>query len=146
MRKSLIPLAVLVLSSCSDATAPAEQISALGVARQRWASQHYTDYSFTIQQSCFCANVHPVRATVTRDTVRSAIDLVTNQAVDPAYVMTINGLFAFIQNGLEKHADKMTASYDQVLGFPSTIVYDFSFSVADDEGSISVRDVTPALR
>jgi hypothetical protein len=143
MRKFLAPLVLLLLSGCSESTAPADQIASFGVARQRWASRHYTDYAFTFQQTCFCVNVHPIRATVERDTVRSAIDLITNQPVDPSLVMSINGLFTFIQNGLEQHADKLVASYDQVLGYPSTIEYDFRFSIADDEGSISVRDVTP---
>jgi hypothetical protein len=122
---------------------PGQKVVDLGVARARWASRGYRDYSFTITSLCFCTNVHPVRAVVVRDSVTTAVDLVTNQPVDPRLVRTVDQLFAFIESGISRPAATLEVTYDAQLGYPITINFDGSVNVADDEITYNVRDVVP---
>jgi hypothetical protein len=144
MKRILLLISAMVLAGCSDALGPGHSLTDLGVARQRWRTRGYDAYTYTIRTSCFCANVHPTRVIVSRDTVRSAVDLVTNQAIDPRWVMTIDQLFEFIQQGINKPAQMLEVSYDQRLGYPISINYDGAAGIADDELFIEVRDVGPA--
>ena len=143
MRRLFAGLALLLATSCSDSTAPGQKITELGVARTRWASRGYRDYSFTFTALCFCANVHPIRAVVVRDSVTTAVDLVTNQPVDARLVQTVDQLFAFIQDRIGKPVAKLDVTYDAQLGYPITIEYDGAANAADDEVTYNVRDVVP---
>lgn len=142
MRRLLLIGLALTLAACSDALGPngASTVN-LASAKARWLSHGLTDYQITMTQSCFCANVHPLRLTILSDTVRTATDLVTGQAIDPRLGMTVPQLFDFVATGIAKPAAKLDVGYDAVYGFPYEIDYDFSVQVADDEGSISVRDL-----
>ena len=142
MRRLLTIGLALTLSACSDALGPNGGSTVnLASAKARWLSHGLTDYQITVTQSCFCANIHPLRLTVLSDTVRTATDLVTGQSVDPRLAMGVTQLFDFIANGIAKPAAKLDVGYDAVYGFPYEIDYDLSEQVADDEGAITVRDL-----
>ncbi len=141
MRGIVAGLALLLATSCSDSVAPGQKITDLGTARARWAVRGFRDYSFTFSAACFCANVHPIRAVVVRDSVTTAVDLVTNQPVDPRLVRTVDQLFAFIQDGIAKPAARLDVTYDAQLGYPITISYDGAANIADDEVTYNLRDV-----
>lgn len=143
MRRLLAGLVLLLATSCGDSLVPGQKIVDLGTARTRWASRGYRDYSFTITSLCFCANVHPIRAVVVGDSVTTAVDLITNQPVDPRLVRTVDQLFAFIQDGIARPAAKLEVTYDAQLGYPITINYDGAINAADDEVTYNVRDVVP---
>jgi hypothetical protein len=141
MRRLLAGLALLAATSCSDSVVPGQKITDLGTARARWGARGFRDYSFTFSAACFCANVHPIRAIVVHDSVTTAVDLVTNQPVDPRFVSTIDRLFTFIEQGIAKPAAVLDVTYDAQLGYPITIRYDGSANIADDEVTYTVRDV-----
>jgi hypothetical protein len=138
----LAGLALLVASiSCSDATGPWHQITELAAARQRWRTQNLHSYAFTIQRSCFCANVHPLYVLVLSDTVAGAFDLETGEWVDRRFGETVEGLFTFIQNATERPAQLIRAEYDDAKGFPTEIDYDGAAQIADDELFARISDV-----
>ena len=90
--------------SCSDATGPGHQPSDLEAARQLWRAQNLHTYAFTVQRSCFCANVHPLYVFVLSDTVAGVLDLQTGEAVDRQLGETVEDLFTFVQNAIDGHA------------------------------------------
>ena len=140
----LAGLALLAVAiSCSDATGPAHQPTDLEAARQRWQAQDLHTYAFTIQRSCFCANVHPLYVLVLSDTVAGVLDLQTGEAVDRQLGETVDGLFTFVQNAIDHHAQLIRADYDDAKGFPTEIDYDGEAQVADDEIFYRVSDVHP---
>jgi hypothetical protein len=136
-------LALLVVAtSCSDAIGPRPP-SDLEAARQRWQAQNLHTYAFTIQRSCFCANVHPLYVLVLSDTVAGVLDLETADTVDRQLGETIEGLFNFVQNAIDGHAQMIRAECDAAKGFPTEIDYDGQAQIADDEISYRVSDVHP---
>jgi hypothetical protein len=137
-------LALLVVAtSCSDAIGPRRQATDLEAARERWHAQNLHTYAFTIQRSCFCANVHPLYVAVLSDTVAGVLDLETGEAVDRQLGETVDGLFTFIQNAIDRPAELIRAQYDAAKGFPTEIDYDGAARIADDELSYHVSDVHP---
>jgi len=138
----LAGLALLVVGiSCSDAIGPAHQATDLEAARQQWRAQNLHTYAFTIQRSCFCANIHPLYVLVLSDTVAGVFDLETSEWVDRKLGETVEGLFTFIQNATDRPAHLIRAEYDSVKGFPTEIDYDGAAQIADDEVFYRVSDV-----
>lgn len=115
----------------------------LELARQRWRAQDLHTYAFTLQRSCFCLNVNPLYVIVISDTVAGVIDLTTGNALDRQFGTTIDGLFSFISNAIDKPAYLIRAEYDVTKGHPTTIDYDGDAQIADDEIFFHISDVHP---
>ena len=140
----LAGLALLVVAmSCSDAVGPGHGVTDLAAARQRWRAQNLHTYAFTIQRSCFCANIHPLYVLVLSDTVAGVLDFETGEWVDRQLGETVEGLFTFIQNAIDRPAQVIRAEYDNAKGFPTEIDYDGAAQIADDEIFYRVSDVHP---
>lgn len=129
--------------SCGDAVGPHRGTADLDAARQRWHAQDLHTYAFTLQRSCFCVNVHPLFVVVLSDTVAGVLDLETAATVDRGLGETVDGLFAFIQDAIDRKAERIDAKYDAAKGFPTEIDYDGSATIADDEISFRASDVHP---
>ena len=144
-RMRIAARALLVLSmSCRDALSPEQRrASELESAHRRWQAQNLHSYAYTIQSSCFCANVDPLYIVVVSDTVAGVFDLKTGTFLEPKWGSTVDVLFTFIQNAIDHHAYLIRAEYDAAKGFPTTIDYDGSAEFVDDEISIRVSDVHP---
>src|SRR5262249_35625295 len=108
-----------------------------------WRAQNLHTYAFTLQRGCFCANLHPLFVVVLSDTVAGVLDLETFESVDPHLGQTVDDLFDFIQNAIDRPAQLIRAEYDPLTGFPTTIDYDGAAQIADDEISFRVSDVHP---
>ena len=140
----LAGLALIVgAASCSDAVGPGRETTDLEAARQRWRAQQLHTYAFTVQRSCFCANVHSLSVLVMSDTVSGVLDLETGSTVDRGLGETVEDLFTFIQDAIDRSAQRIDAKYDPAKGFPTEIDYDGSATIADDEVSYRVSDVHP---
>jgi hypothetical protein len=143
MRLRALALALFPLAAgCSDVLSPGSGLTELAAARQRWNGQNLQSYSFTLQRSCFCVNVQPLRVTVIGDAVVSVVDPATNKPVDLRSGETIDGLFRFIENAIATKAAVLEVRYDAVAGFPTHINFDGSFRVADDELTYTASNVT----
>ena len=140
----LAGLAALAIAiSCGDATGPGHQPTDLEAARQLWRAQNLHTYAFTIQRTCFCANVHPLYVFVLSDTVAGVLDLETGATADRQLGETVEDLFTFVQSAIDRHAQVIRAEYDAAKGFPTEIDYDGEAQLADDEVTVRVSDVHP---
>jgi uncharacterized protein DUF6174 len=142
LRLAGVTLLVFAIS-CDDAMGPGRNVTDLESARQRWRAQDLHTYAFTMQRSCFCVNTRPLFVVVLSDTVAGVVDLQTGQSVDRQLGETVDGLFTFIQNAIERHAQKIQATYDPAKGFPTEIDYDGAAQIADDEIFFRISDVHP---
>jgi hypothetical protein len=141
----LAGLALFLLAiACSDATGPERpQIRDFETAHQRWQAQNLHTYAFTLQRSCFCANVHPLYVLVLNDGVAGVFDLETGTFVDSNLGETIEDLFSFVHNAIDGHARLIRTEYDAARGFPTAIDYDGAAQIADDEIFYHISDVHP---
>lgn len=62
---------------------------------------------------------------------------------DPFMPVTVDGLFAAIDDAIERDAARIDARYDPQLGYPLEIAIDFSERIADEEVSYFASDLTP---
>lgn len=142
----LVAGSLAALASCGGGDSPLEPgRSDLAIARAKWVAQRPQPYAYTVRKLCFCAITGQVRVYVQGDTVVGAVALDDGgQPIDKRYVESIEGLFDFIDRAITNHAAVVRATYDPVLGYPTSIVYDGAANVADDEVSYTLTDVKPA--
>lgn len=128
--------------ACTDAVGPI-QYRDLETARQRWQAQNLHTYAFTVKRECFCANVDRLYVLVVGDSVAGVFDLDTGQQAALRLGTTVDALFTFVQQAIDRHVDVIDAQYDAVKGYPIEIRYDGSVQGADDELLVHVSDVHP---
>ena len=146
--RRLFSAALLALAAaCSDAAGPLTKATGpaadLQSARQRWKAQDLHTYAFLLQRSCFCGNTHPLFVAVVNDKVAGVLDFQTTESVDPSLGQTVEDLFTFVQNAIDRPARLIRANYDEAKGFPTEIDYDGAAQIADDEIFYKVSDVHP---
>lgn len=140
---STLALAAITFSSaaCTVITGPdgrwgLEQ-SDLTRARRTWSSNFIDDYEYVVRRDCFCSlGGVSVRVTVQNDRVvaREIEGTATPVPSSLAYLYpTIDGLFAIVQDAIDRRADRIDATYDFDYGFPSDLYIDYDRRIADDE-------------
>lgn len=132
-------------SACTSTPSPEEQ--QLESALATWSDHSSYDYSFTWRQSCECSpdTVRPIRITVHNDAITSAVYVDTQLPVDPTvgnHLLTIDGVFARIQDAIAGGAYAVSVLYDANVGHPTSVGIDYDAALADEEFSLVISDVT----
>ncbi len=140
------PLALLLMliaiagTSCRglDDDSGGEQ-QRLDANRARWRDQHVDSYTYVLTRICFCADANRPASVVVRNGQRiSVTDVASGQPVvaglAPLY-LTVDELFDFIANAIDRKAAKIDVQYDATLGYPTSIAIDYSVNIADEEMS-----------
>jgi hypothetical protein len=142
---------VTVLAASASACARSADEADLEAARARWEREGLQHYQFVSRQTCFCESnlSRPINITVE-----------TNQIVTARYVddqmpvadvvfrlqLTIDGAFNLIQDAIEQDAASLAVSYDEELGYPTSIIVDYNKRTADDERSLYVTELAAVVR
>lgn len=145
MKRMTLPFVLglaIFVTACDDDTGEA----ALEAARARWERNQpsHDVYQFTTGAICFCSDTSDVRISVRHGVVEGAVHVADHTPVDEAQrsqLETIDDLFDTIEE-LRQTADKVTASYDPTLGYPTIIKINFAGESSEDYGSIHVGDLT----
>ena len=156
MARSLcLAAGALLMMGCSSAASTnghteAEPASpqTLEDARALWQEQGVEDYSVTVQMTCYCPPdvVQPLQMQVRDEKVVSADGSqqpLENLNEDDLRRMTIESLFRFIEDALDREAHVLEVSYDAHYGFPVRIKYDGHEMIADDERQYRLTDFKP---
>ncbi|GAB4568491.1 MAG: hypothetical protein Tsb0020_22010 [Haliangiales bacterium] len=136
----------------ADAAAPADADSKLDAApRQQpleaaqalWDAAALSRYQFTYQRSCLCLPeyTNPTLIEVENGTITSAFDQVAMVDRAPENYHSVEQLFEVIQDAIDQDADEITVSYDGSQGFPTDVFIDYSLGTADEEFSVTVKDL-----
>ena len=122
----------------------------LAEARTRWAGNGPAGYDYTFTRGCFCPEefVGPYQVSVRQGEIVTAsfrgTDLFEIGVLEigryDEIVKTVDGLFDEIERAI-READAVTAEYDPVLGFPTTVSIDWILNAADDEVSYAIADL-----
>ena len=120
-------------------------------SHNKWAAKNLKDYQYTFNWACFCPPEHnkPVVVTV-RNGVVSAVKYADGSgAVDKtkyASYKTIEGLFEFLQDAINRNAYRIEVSYDATLGFPTLASIDYDQRVSDEEMSFKAGSLVAEVR
>lgn len=145
MNRSTLSILVLVLIACS--AVPSSEIDR---NRNTWTGQKISHYQFILQIGCFCAFMDqmPLTVEVKDGQIISLTDAQGMQVLDtdPSYPLfsqyaTIENLFVELENGLKGGADLVNVTYDETLGYPAEIYFDYIEAAVDDELSVTVSDL-----
>ena len=144
LRRTLVLCSIVGSCLVSGAVAGSDSAQAqqqqLNDSQKKWESKNIRDYQYTFNWGCFCPPEHnkPVIISV-RNGVLASVKYADNSApVDKSNYSryrTIEGLFEFIQDAINKKAYKMEISYDDKLGYPTFASIDYSQLLMDEEMS-----------
>lgn len=116
--------------------------------REKWKSHGISNYEIEMQKICYCVP-EVVRMMVFEvgdekvETVRYAD---TGEDVDPQHYgdfNTIEGMFTFVEQALEKNPADLSIAYDEKYGYIKELSVDFKENLADDEISIIASNMRP---
>jgi hypothetical protein len=130
------------MAGAAHADTPRQEFT---TALQKWQAAGIHDYSFTLNQSCFCFGVQPVRITVKNDTVQSARNVEDGAPVAAqvfAKLPSMDGVFQKIAEGYTKPADHIKLTLNQNYGFPEHVYIDYVAMIADEELIYTITEFT----
>lgn len=116
--------------------------------RRLWEQQGSSSYVYVVQRQCFCALRGPVRITVTDGTVASRVYQGSGEPVGSesgALFPAVEGLFAFIEDALERDPADVSVTYDTATGVPLAVFVDYARNVSDEEVGYAVLEAPEPL-
>jgi hypothetical protein len=126
----------LAAAGCDSPVSPSGPEGDLEAARRKWARQVILNYRFTVNALCFCIQRGPLAVTVEQGRVTSLTDPVTGAVrpyPHPAMPLTVDDLFATIEQAMRDGADEVAVRYHPQLGYPEEIAIDYIEHAIDDE-------------
>ena len=132
----------VLLAGCTSLFDP--DGSELDENMDRWANSGIEDYRFRFQRLCFCVSVDPVEIDVIDGQIVSITLIETGEPPHPDLVdtyLTIDGLFAEIQDAMDRNAFSLSVSYHETLGYPTSIDIDYQANAIDEEMSYRASEL-----
>ena len=111
---------------------------------QKWKNQKIVDYEFTLTVNCFCTiETRGPHAIVVKGGKIQSVNGENYDSVKHYAAKTIDQLFELISVNLERKPFSKTLEYDTKYHFPSSIYFDISQMIADEEIGYTVSDFKP---
>jgi hypothetical protein len=150
----MAPVLLLVaLASCKLGDTDAFQVQKLNESRARWNSKNVDSYSYVLELECFCApasELEPILVTVQDGAVVSLQYWDENPAQRtpaPASIFgeydTVEELFDFVADAIDRNADVLQVGYDAEYGFPNVVNVDYTAG-GSEQKLFFVTQFTPA--
>ena len=122
----------------------------LAIQRARWTAQHIKDYQLTLSRSCFCApeGAGLVVLTVLDGQAVEWLYFLSGDPVDAAWqpvFPTVDGMFDFLEEAIDRGADAIDVTFDPVLGLPTSLHVDYRAGLADEEIGYELEKLVPIL-
>jgi hypothetical protein len=83
---------------------------------------------------------------VIRGSIASVVDVETGEPLDKSRYRTIDGLFDFLHEAIDRPAASIRSAFDPNLGYPSAAQVDYVAAIADEEMAFRVLAVSPLRR
>lgn len=122
--------------------------SEVQINREKWMSHGISDYEIEMQKICYCVPevVRMMVFEVGDNKVEEVRYADTGEEVDPQHYgdfNTIEGMFTFVEQALQKNPADLSISYDEKYGYIKELSVDFKENLADDEISIIASNMRP---
>ena len=150
-------IAVLAIACNSDGGSsentvtpvPVENSAAtlLEESRSLWESLDLADYDFVTNWQCFCLREYTASVELSvRDgeitTGEYLPESGLTSTVDPTRYETVDGLFEFIADAIERDAHSIQVTYHPEQGYPESAFIDYNEMMADEERGFNVTTVS----
>lgn len=131
-----VPVLLLAaLGGCLGDSGDAFQRDKLTAARTLWDSKNVSSYTYILELQCFCApatQLSPVLVTVKNGAVTSLQywdEDPADRTPAPASIFgpydTVEELFAFVADAIDRDAEVLQVGYDADYGFPNVVNVDY---------------------
>ena len=116
--------------------------------RVLWNEQGLRDYTFDARRICFCGveATGPMRVVVRGGEVMSVTRVENGEQVAVNFAglwPSIEGIFAVVQDAIDRDAHSLRVEYDAELGFPTEIDIDYDEMTVDEEQGFRIEGVEP---
>lgn len=111
---------------------------------QKWRLAAINDYDIHYQKGCYCLadRQRPVQVKIRSGQIVEAVYIDDQQVVSLSSkndLKSVSDLFDLIDEAMAKPVVELAVSYDESLGYPTSIYIDYYARMADDE--ITVKDI-----
>ncbi|MBU0655838.1 MAG: hypothetical protein KJ914_12030 [Gammaproteobacteria bacterium] len=122
--------------------------SKLRSAQAKWRLKQPTGYSYTLQRNCFCPPDHlkPVDIRVYNGLVQEATMRPFSVPLPPerrSEALAVEGLFALVQDAIDRNASTIVVNYEPYYGYPVNITVDYATNIADEELALTASNFRP---
>ena len=126
----------------------AELRAEIAAQRVKWAAKRIDDYQLTFSRGCFCP---PEGAGLVVLTVLEGepVEWLYFLSGDPvaaewqAVFPTVDGLFDFLEDAIDRGAEEIEVAFDPDLGLPTTVRVDYRLAAVDEEIGYEVEKLLP---
>ena len=126
----------------------AELRAEIATQRAKWAARRIEDYQLTFSRICFCApeGAGLVVLNVLEGEPVEWLYFLSGDPVSPewqAVFPTVDGLFDFLEEAIDRGAEEIEVAFDPDLGLPTTVRVDYRLAAADEEIGYEVEKLLP---
>jgi Family of unknown function (DUF6174) len=149
LARALTIIAVAGLGACSvlDVDGRDSEREKLEAHRAQWQSQGVDSYEFVLRRLCYCGGGTTPATVVVRNGQRvSVTDVETGMPIAEnfaQYYLTIDELFDFIADAIDRKAYQIDVTYDAAYGFPRQISIDYLENAIDEEMAFEASSFQP---
>lgn len=125
-----------------------EVVTEIQANKEKWVSHAITGYQIEMQKLCFCSPdaVRLMIFEVENDEIKTVRYADSGDEVDPSLYnqySTVEGLFALVEQALEKNPADLSIAYDEEYGYIKELTIDYKKDIADDEVTIIASNIKP---
>lgn len=136
-----LALAAALLSACANPSQPP-----LDEHRAIWTQKSLGNYTYKFNWSCFCSPDYTasVQIKVQAGKIVEITDAMTGAKLDAARFKdfrTIDGLFDFIQEAINRNAESIQVTYDATNAYPTSVSIDYIKQAVDEEMAFKASDL-----
>jgi hypothetical protein len=113
--------------------------------RDLWDSKKPAGYKMEFAWQCFCITDYTDKVTIevgADGVIKSVVrqkDGQTLPSSDHERYLTVEGLFDFLQDAIDKAAHNIDVEYDQEMGYPIRAFVDYDQNIADEERGFEAK-------
>ena len=116
----------------------AELRAEIAAQRAKWDARRIEDYQLTLSRSCFCApeGAGLVVLSVLEGQPVEWLYFLSGDPVAPqwqAMFPTVDGLFDFLEDAIDRGAEEIEVAFDADLGLPTMVRVDYRLAAVDEE-------------
>jgi hypothetical protein len=118
----------------------------LAAQREKWAAQRIEDYQLTLSRACFCPaeGAGLVVLTVFEGDPVEWVYFLSGDPLEPEWAAvfpTVDGLFDFIADAIDRGAEEVSVAYDPEVGLPIEVRVDYRLAAVDEEIAYRVEKI-----
>ena len=134
----LLLLALTAITACKQPVASDEK----SLRERQWKKAGIHNYEYTLRINCFCGpeTTGPHLIRIQADTIVSVNGAPYIAANSYVRLLKIPDLFRFIRESDARNPFRRSVKYDSVLGYPTSLYYDFDERIADEEVGYIISD------